>query len=88
MVRTRLQGPYSGQSVPLGYGKNLAWLETLEKQNLEVVQEDIRDAEAVSEAIRNVDVVVHLAAQVAVTTSVTEPRIDFEINTTGSLNVL
>ena len=53
-----------------------------------MVQEDIRDSEAVSEAIRNVDVVVHLAAQVAVTTSVTEPRIDFEINTTGTLNVL
>ena len=30
----------------------------------------------------------NLAAQVAVTTSVTEPRIDFEINTTGTLNVL
>ncbi len=71
-----------------GTEKNLAWLETLEKQNLEVVQEDIRDSEAVSEAIRNVDVVVHLAAQVAVTTSVTDPRIDFEINTTGTLNML
>ena len=88
LVKSRLQGPYPGQFVPLGYGKNLAWLETLEKQNLEVVQEDIRDSEAVSEAVRNVDVVVHLAAQVAVTTSVTEPRIDFEINTTGTLNVL
>ena len=71
-----------------GTEKNVAWLETLEKQNLEVVQEDIRDAEAVSEAVRKMDVVVHLAAQVAVTTSVTEPRIDFEINTTGTLNVL
>jgi len=30
----------------------------------------------------------NLAAQVAVTTSVTDPRIDFEINTTGTLNVI
>ena len=71
-----------------GTEKNVAWLESLEKQNLEVVQEDIRDSKAVSEAIRKVDVVVHLAAQVAVTTSVTDPRIDFEINTAGTLNVL
>ena len=42
-----------------GTEKNVVWLESLEKQNLEVVQEDIRDSEAVSEAIRKVDVVVH-----------------------------
>ncbi len=59
-----------------GTEKNVAWLETLENQNLEVLQKDIRDFDAVSQAIRNVDVVVHLAAQVAVTTSVTDPRID------------
>ena len=71
-----------------GTEKNVAWLESIKKQNLEVLQKDIRDPEAVSEAIGNVDVVVHLAAQVAVTTSVTDPRIDFEINTAGTLNVL
>jgi CDP-paratose 2-epimerase len=34
------------------------------------------------------DVVLHLAAQVAVTTSVTDPREDFEINALGTFNVL
>ena len=71
-----------------GTEKNVAWLESIENQNLAVLQKDIRDFDAVSQAMRNVDVVVHLAAQVAVTTSVTDPRIDFEINTTGTLNVL
>jgi CDP-paratose 2-epimerase len=37
---------------------------------------------------RNADRVLHLAAQVAVTTSVTAPREDFEINALGTFNVL
>jgi len=71
-----------------GAEENMAWLESKDEQNLELLEADIRDSRAVSEAIHNVDVVFHLAAQVAVTTSVTDPRIDFEINTMGTLNVL
>ncbi len=37
---------------------------------------------------QDADVIVHLAAQVAVTTSVTKPREDFEINALGTFNVL
>ena len=38
--------------------------------------------------IADVEAVAHFAAQVAVTTSVTDPRTDFEINVLGSFNVL
>ena len=34
------------------------------------------------------DVIIHLAAQVAVTTSVADPRRDFEVNALGTLNLL
>ena len=49
---------------------------------------DIRDAKAVEMAVRDADVIVHAAAQVAVTTSMKDPRTDFEINTVGTFNVL
>lgn len=45
------------------------------------------DVDAVFEEIRP-DFVVHEAAQVAVTTSVVNPRLDFEVNAVGTLNVL
>ncbi len=49
---------------------------------------DIRDAKLVEMAVRDADVIVHAAAQVAVTTSMKDPRTDFEINTVGTFNVL
>lgn len=51
-------------------------------------RQDIRDSGAVVEAVSQADVVFHLAAQVAVTRSVADPRTDFEVNTLGTLNVL
>lgn len=72
-----------------GADKNLAWLrETYGKDSFQFIQGDIRDAEAIRNAARQADAIVHLAAQVAVTTSVTEPRSDFEINALGTFNVL
>jgi CDP-paratose 2-epimerase len=53
-----------------------------------VVVGDVRDREAVDEAVTGSKAVIHLAAQVAVTTSLVDPRDDFEINALGSLNVL
>jgi CDP-paratose 2-epimerase len=38
--------------------------------------------------VARADVIYHLAGQVAVTTSVTDPRADFEVNALGTLNVL
>ncbi len=68
---------------------NLEWLrQTYGKNSFELVVGDVRDAELICKAARKADVIVHLAAQVAVTTSVTEPRPDFEINAQGTFNVL
>lgn len=58
------------------------------ERQLDVVLADIRDADTVTHATRDVDTVFHLASQVAVTTSVEDPRSDFEVNALGTLNVL
>jgi CDP-paratose 2-epimerase len=49
---------------------------------------DIRDQHAVRQAMSGIDAVIHLAAQVAVTTSVSEPLHDFEVNLRGTLTLL
>jgi len=49
---------------------------------------DIRDARAIADAARDADAIYHFAAQVTVTTSVSDPREDFEINALGTFNVL
>ncbi len=70
--------------------KNLAWLESL-GGNLTFIRGDIRRIDDVSKLtgfLHEADAVLHLAAQVAVTTSVINPREDFEINTLGTFNVL
>ncbi len=71
-----------------GAQSNLDWLR--QRHNLGFVAGDIRDREALEQifAARPYDAVLHLAAQVAVTTSVVNPREDFEINALGTLNVL
>ena len=72
-----------------GTQENLAWLQTLGK--LTFVKQDIRDAAGIRAAVTshaNADVLLHLAGQVAVTTSVSDPRSDFEINALGTFNVL
>jgi len=71
-----------------GVQQNLDWLKAKHGKQLQFVQGDVRDFDAVQTAIQNVDVVFHLAAQVAVTTSVSNPREDFSINAQGTLNVL
>ncbi len=72
-----------------GTERNLEWLRP--QGALEFCRADIRDAAKMDKIIgrhSNADLILHLAAQVAVTTSVTNPREDFEINALGSLNVL
>ncbi|HLH25442.1 MAG TPA: NAD-dependent epimerase/dehydratase family protein [Chloroflexota bacterium] len=70
-----------------GSERNLAWLrETL--GGLDFVQADSRDAAAVARAAAGCDAIFHFAAQVAVTSSVTDPVHDFEVNARGTLNVL
>lgn len=71
-----------------GVERNLAWLK--ERHGPTVIPRiaDVRDPEAVAAAVREVDAVFHLAAQVAVTTSLAAPLEDFEVNVRGALNVL
>ena len=71
-----------------GVARNLAWLESRHGARIIPVTADVRDARAVAEAAREAGVIFHLAAQVAVTTSLVDPMEDFEINVRGALNVL
>jgi CDP-paratose 2-epimerase len=72
-----------------GAEKNILWLQdTYGKGAFDLIQGDVRDAEAIRKAAATAEVIVHLAAQVAVTTSVVNPREDFEINATGTFNVM
>ncbi|MBW8801456.1 MAG: SDR family NAD(P)-dependent oxidoreductase, partial [Streptomyces sp.] len=66
---------------------NLRWLRQ-EHPRVRVVEGDVRDARAVRKALEDVDEVFHFAAQVAVTTSVTDPRHDFAVNLAGTMNLL
>jgi CDP-paratose 2-epimerase len=70
-----------------GSQENLAWLRQ-RSNRLRVIQGDIRDFRAVKNAVVGADVIYHLAGQVAVTSSVSDPRSDFETNALGTLNVL
>jgi CDP-paratose 2-epimerase len=71
-----------------GVEKNLAWLRDLHGDRLEVTIADVRDRAAVREAVDDAHTVFHFAAQVAVTTSLSDPQEDFEINAQGTLNLL
>jgi CDP-paratose 2-epimerase len=55
---------------------------------LQITIGDVRDAAMVERAVRPATEIYHFAAQVAVTTSVTDPRHDFEVNLLGTFNVL
>jgi CDP-paratose 2-epimerase len=57
-------------------------------RRIELVIGDVRNTAALREVVARADRVVHLAAQVAVTTSLVDPIEDFEINARGTLNVL
>jgi len=72
-----------------GAPRNLKWLQQTYGPNaFNLVVGDVRDAGLLAVSAREADVIVHLAAQVAVTTSVVKPREDFEINALGTFNAL
>jgi CDP-paratose 2-epimerase len=71
-----------------GVGLNLKWLLRRHPGRVRHLAADVRDADAVGRAVAGADVVFHLAAQVAVTTSLIDPRRDFDANLVGTLNVL
>ena len=72
-----------------GAEENLAWLRAQGVTEFERI--DIRDRAKMDDLLErhaDADAVLHLAGQVAVTTSVLDPRADFEVNALGTLNVL
>jgi CDP-paratose 2-epimerase len=73
-----------------GASANLAWLRSFDSGEFAFLHGDIRNLSDVDLAIRTLkpDVIFHLAGQVAMTTSMQNPRGDFEINVLGSINVL
>ena len=80
MERGKILGKEINQSYNLKFLKNL--------RNFEFVKGDIRDFKTLKSICKYVDVIVHTASQVAVTTSLKNPRQDFEINALGTFNVL
>jgi CDP-paratose 2-epimerase len=71
-----------------GVERNLAFLRRRNGERLRAVVADIRDAGAVDESVKNAKAVFHFAAQVAVTSSLSDPMQDFAVNAQGTLTVL
>jgi CDP-paratose 2-epimerase len=78
---------YDALSRP-GVERNLAWLKDRHGKHIQSVIADIRDAPLLADAVRGARAVFHMAAQVAVTTSLADPREDFEVNLGGTFNLL
>jgi CDP-paratose 2-epimerase len=68
--------------------RNVAWLRECFGARAELHVANVLDSDAVRECVQHVDQVFHLAAQVAVTTSLVNPTYDFDVNARGTLNVL
>lgn len=71
-----------------GSEKNLEWLKTLGK--FKFYNRDIRNYNDVENVVKKYkpDIIFHLAGQVAMTTSIEDPRLDFEVNALGTHNLL
>jgi len=71
-----------------GVETNLQWLRDRHRDRVHPAIADIRDAAGLDAAIADAGAVFHLAAQVAVTTSLDEPQHDFAVNARGTVNLL
>ena len=71
-----------------GTENNLQWLSAIGKYKFH--KNDIRNRDVCDELIQNFkpDVIFHLAGQVAMTTSIADPRVDYETNASGTINIL
>ena len=74
----------------VGATSNLAWLRANHGDGWRFVEGDTRNSEQVAQIVRETQpaVIAQLAGQVAMTTSIANPRLDFETNTGGTFNVL
>jgi CDP-paratose 2-epimerase len=72
-----------------GAPRNVDWLKSqFGDDAFRLIIGDVRSADQIAEAAKDADIIVHLAGQVAVTTSVLNPRDDFEANALGTFNTL
>ena len=71
-----------------GVEQNVRWLVSRHGARLEILVGDVRDRPALTSAVGGVQRVFHFAAQVAVTTSLVDPFLDFDVNARGTLNLL
>lgn len=71
-----------------GVERNLAWLKERHGERITHILGDVRDEDELARAAVDAKAVFHMAAQVAVTTSLVDPREDFEINVKGTINLL
>ena len=71
-----------------GVERNLDWLRERHPARITPIVADVRDAAELARAVREADAVFHMAAQVAVTTSLDDPRNDLEVNILGTFNLL
>ena len=71
-----------------GVERNLRWLEQRHGASIVPIIADVRNGGQVEGAVAKAKAVFHMAAQVAVTTSFSDPRADLEINMLGTFNVL
>jgi CDP-paratose 2-epimerase len=78
---------YDSLSRP-GVERNLAWLKERHGESITCVIADIRDEDELARAAGDAKAVFHMAAQVAVTTSMVDPREDFDVNLRGTLHLL
>ena len=96
-VGTNLAHRYLSQGIPVrvydnlsraGVEQNARWLQETHGGLVQIEAADVRDGSRLRQAVRGASQVFHLAAQVAVTTSLADPMEDFEVNARGTLNLL
>jgi CDP-paratose 2-epimerase len=71
-----------------GTERNLKWLITEHPTRTTFIKEDVRNASSLVDHVKRQDAILHLAGQVAVTTSLADPATDFDVNAGGTLNML
>lgn len=83
LSRAELLGVKSGP-IPATYN----WDRLRKDMNVSLVRGDVRRIDDLKQWVKDAEAIVHTAGQVAVTSSIGDPRTDFEVNLLGTLNVL
>ena len=58
------------------------------ERKVKLIKGDIRDPKILGEVTQNIDVIFHLAAQIHIDKSILEPKMTFDVNAIGTLNIL